>query len=128
MLNQTQKPLIGIPTRINYNDDSFYLRRYYADAIYSAGGIPVYLPLIPEVDYIEAIANNLDGVVLSGNNSDVDPLRYGQGPHIKLGTVSDERDETDGFGSLALFVDDDGSAAGLLLLLLLPLPAIASSS
>ncbi|MBL8192248.1 MAG: gamma-glutamyl-gamma-aminobutyrate hydrolase family protein [Blastocatellia bacterium] len=95
MLNQTQKPLIGIPTRINYNDDSFYLRRYYSEAIYNAGGIPVYLPLIPEVDYIETVANNLDGVVLSGNNSDVDPLRYGQGPHIKLGTVSDERDETD---------------------------------
>lgn len=95
MLNQTEKPLIGVTTRLNEKDDQFYLRRYYAEAIYSAGGIPIYLPLIPEQDYLETVTNNLDGVVLSGSNSDVDPLRYGQGPHIKLGAVSYERDETD---------------------------------
>ncbi len=95
MLNQIQKPLIGVTTRLNEKDDQFYLRRYYGEAIYSTGGTPLYLPLIPEIDYVEAVVKCLDGVVLSGSNSDVDPLRYEQGPHVKLGTVSYERDETD---------------------------------
>lgn len=95
MLNQSQRPLIGVTTRLNEKDDQFYLRRYYGEAIYYAGGTPVYLPLIPEATYVEAIVKHLDGVVLSGSNSDVDPLRYDQGPHVKLGAVSYERDETD---------------------------------
>jgi putative glutamine amidotransferase len=92
---QPQRPLIGITTRLDHKEDLFYLRRYYAEAIYHAGGTPVHIPLIPESDYIESVINRLDGVLLSGSNSDVDPLRYDQAPHLKLGPVIYERDETD---------------------------------
>jgi putative glutamine amidotransferase len=92
---QPQRPLIGITTRLDPKEDLFYLRRYYGEAIYHAGGSPVYIPLIPESDYIESLINRLDGVLLSGSNSDVDPLRYDQAPHVKLGPVIYERDETD---------------------------------
>ncbi|MCA1593704.1 MAG: gamma-glutamyl-gamma-aminobutyrate hydrolase family protein [Acidobacteria bacterium] len=59
------------------------------------GGVPVHLPLIPRADYIEAIAELLDGVLLPGSASDVDPLRYGREPHRELGSVHPLKDETD---------------------------------
>jgi putative glutamine amidotransferase len=92
---QPLRPLIGITMRLNFKEDNFYLRRYYGEAVYHAGGTPVYIPLIPESDFIDSLINKLDGVLLSGSNSDVDPLRFDQAPHLKLGPVVYERDETD---------------------------------
>ena len=39
--------------------------------------------------------NSLEGILLPGSDSDVDPLRYGQDPHPKLGRVQPEKDEMD---------------------------------
>jgi putative glutamine amidotransferase len=38
---------------------------------------------------------NLDGLLLPGSDSDVDPRRYGREPHPNLGSVHPEKDETD---------------------------------
>jgi len=89
-----KRPLIGITERLN-TEDSFYLRRYYAEAIEFAGGMPVHVPLIPDREYLSALCDRLDGVVLSGSNSDLDPVYYGEEPHPRLGDVIPERDETD---------------------------------
>lgn len=75
--------------------ERFYLARDYAEAVEAAGGTPVLLPLIPNPDYIGAIAERLDGVLLPGSASDVDPMRYGREPHARLGSVHPLRDETD---------------------------------
>jgi putative glutamine amidotransferase len=75
--------------------ERFYLARFYAEAVEAKGGVPLHLPLIPNPDYIGAVMSRLDGVLLPGSNSDVDPLRYGCEPHAKLGTVHPLRDETD---------------------------------
>ncbi len=92
--NSTKSPLIGITERLNA-EDTFYLRRYYSEAIEAAGGIPIHIPLIPRRDYLAALCDRLDGLVLSGSNSDLDPALYGEEPHPKLGPVVPERDETD---------------------------------
>lgn len=89
------RPLIGITTRLDVAENTFYLRRYYAEAIKAAGGAPVYIPLIPDRDYLASVAARLDGLLLSGSNSDVDPARYGEEPHPRLGAVVPEREETD---------------------------------
>jgi putative glutamine amidotransferase len=60
-----------------------------------AGGAPVYIPLIPDRAYLSALCERLDGLVLSGSNSDIDPVYYGEEPHQKLGSVIPGRDETD---------------------------------
>jgi putative glutamine amidotransferase len=60
-----------------------------------AGGAPVYIPLIPDREYLSALCERLDGLALSGSNSDLDPVYYGEEPHQKLGPVIPERDETD---------------------------------
>jgi putative glutamine amidotransferase len=90
-----QRPLIGIPMRIELETDRFYLSRHYGEAIEAAGGAPVHISLIPKVDYIEAIADQLDGLLLPGSDSDIDPIRYGQEPHQGLGAVHPIKDETD---------------------------------
>jgi putative glutamine amidotransferase len=88
------RPLIGITTRVGA-ENNFYLRRSYAEAIEAAGGIPVYLPLIPNREYLNVLSDKLDGLMLSGSNSDIDPVFYGEEPHPKLGSIIPERDETD---------------------------------
>lgn len=81
--------------RIESKSDRFYLSRHYSEAVSAAGGAPVHLSLIPDPDYIGAIAKELDGVLLPGSDSDVDPLRYGYEPNQALGTVQAIKDETD---------------------------------
>jgi putative glutamine amidotransferase len=88
------RPLIGITSELVGGQD-FRLSRAYADAIESAGGIPVQIPLIPRRSYLEAVMARLDGVVLSGSNSDLDPDYYGAEPQPSLGNVIPERDRTD---------------------------------
>lgn len=88
------RPLIGIASCLGEND-IFYLRRYYAEAVEYAGGLPVHIPLIADAEYLDSLAARLDGILLSGSNSDMDPCFYGEEPHPKLGTVIPERDETD---------------------------------
>ena len=89
------RPRIGITMRIETESDRFYLSRHYSEAVSAAGGAPVHLSLIPDPSYIGVIANELDGVLLPGSDSDVDPLRYGYEPNQALGTVQAIKDETD---------------------------------
>jgi putative glutamine amidotransferase len=91
----TTRPRIGITMRIELETDRFYLSRHYSEAVEAAGGLPVHIPLIPNEDFIRGTVAGLDGILLPGSDSDVDPLRYGQEPHAKLGTVHPLKDETD---------------------------------
>lgn len=89
------RPRIGITMRIELETDRFYLSRYYSEAVEGAGGTPVHISLIPNREYISAVTDGLDGVLLPGSDSDVDPLRYGHEPHQALGHVHSIKDETD---------------------------------
>ena len=89
------RPRIGITMRLEIETNRFYLGRDYSEAIESYGGIPVHLALIPKADYIAEGMKGLDGILLPGSNTDVDPHYYGEEPHHKLGTVIPEKDETD---------------------------------
>jgi putative glutamine amidotransferase len=55
----------------------------------------VHISLIPNAGYIDSVMDGLDGILLPGSDSDVDPLRYGQQPHPELGSVHTIKDETD---------------------------------
>ena len=91
----TGRPLIGIPMRIELPTDRFYLSRHYSEAVEAAGGVPLHISLIPRPEYIAAAIEHLDGILLPGSDSDVDPLRYGREPHPALGHVHPIKDETD---------------------------------
>ena len=90
-----ERPRIGITMRIELETNRFYLARDYSEAVEAAGGIPVHISLIPQMDYVSAVMDSLDGVLLPGSDSDVDPQRYGKEPHAKLGSVQPLKDETD---------------------------------
>ena len=89
------RPRIGIPMRIEQTTNRFYLGRDYSEAVEAAGGLPLHISLIPKADYIDSVVSQLDGILLPGSDSDVDPLRYGQQPHPQLGTVQTLKDQTD---------------------------------
>jgi len=81
--------------RIELETDRFYLARHYSEAVEAAGGAPLHISLIPNREYIAAVTDGLDGILLPGSDSDVDPLRYGREPHQALGHVHSIKDETD---------------------------------
>jgi putative glutamine amidotransferase len=90
-----RRPLVGITMRLELSTDRFYLGRYYSEAVEAAGAVPVHISLIPQPEYISAAMASLDGILLPGSDSDVDPLRYDSQPHPQLGTVVPVKDETD---------------------------------
>lgn len=92
---QGRRPLIGITMRHELETERFYLARFYGEAVAAAGGAPVHIPLIPDAGLVAEFVSRLDGVLLPGSASDVDPLRYGREPHPKLGAVHPLKDETD---------------------------------
>jgi putative glutamine amidotransferase len=92
---RVKRPRIGITMRLELQTDRFYLGRHYSEAVEAAGGVPVHISLIPDPEYISAVMDGLDGILLPGSDSDVDPLRYGAEPHPNLGTVLPIKDKTD---------------------------------
>ena len=90
-----RRPFIGITMRHELESERFYLARHYGEAVVASGGVPLHLPLIPDPEVVGAFVSRLDGVLLPGSASDVDPLRYGQEPHPRLGDVHPLKDETD---------------------------------
>ena len=81
--------------RIELETERFHLARYYSEAVEAAGGLPVHIPLIPKSDFVKGIVDSLDGLLLPGSDSDMDPQRYGREPHPRLGSVHPIKDETD---------------------------------
>ena len=81
--------------RLEIETRRFYLGRDYCDAVEAAGGLPIHIPLIPKKEYISTLLEGLDGILLPGCDTDVDPAYYGEDPHPKLKKVVPEKDETD---------------------------------
>ncbi|MBC7900359.1 MAG: gamma-glutamyl-gamma-aminobutyrate hydrolase family protein [Saprospiraceae bacterium] len=88
-------PRIGVTMRLDLETRRFYLGRDYSEALEAAGAVPVHIALIPKTEYIAEILKDLDGILLPGSDSDVDPEYYGEDPHPKLGRVVPEKDQTD---------------------------------
>lgn len=90
-----KRPLIGITMRHDLSTERFYLARDYGEAVEAAGGVPLHISLIPDAAYLESVLDELDGILLPGSASDVDPLHYGREPHARLGHVHPLKDQTD---------------------------------
>src|SRR5437867_6191041 len=90
-----EKPWIGIPTR--YHEKSEYIGqiRHYLDAILWAGGLPLMIPTVDDRDIIADYIKRVDGVLLPGSPTDIDPKHYGAAAHDRLGKLYPERDATD---------------------------------
>lgn len=89
------KPKIGITMRLELESRRFYLGRDYSEALEAVGAVPLHLALIPKKEYIEAALEELDGILLPGSDTDVDPAYFGEDPHPKLKKVVPEKDKTE---------------------------------
>lgn len=87
------KPLIGITpcTLLEAERDWIYNPHDYSRAVQRAGGIPVLLPFVTTQAEAAEVLDKLDGLLLSGGD-DMDPLLYGELPHLNQGSISPERD------------------------------------
>src|ERR1051325_4141434 len=90
-------PLIGIPSCVRSIHERAFPpvnERYTSAVIDAVGGLPVLIPAIgPKAD-CGAILDRLDGILLTGSPSNVEPAHYG-GPPSREGTLHDpERDAT----------------------------------
>jgi gamma-glutamyl-gamma-aminobutyrate hydrolase PuuD len=68
--------------------------RFYVDSVVRAGGVPLVLPVIDELDDLAVLLGGVDGVVLTGGG-DVAPARYGHEPHPETHNVDPARDDFD---------------------------------
>jgi putative glutamine amidotransferase len=90
-------PLIGITTHSPIAPDWAelgHLRGMIVRSVEAAGGLPVVIPLGLEAATLEGLLARLDGVLLAGGG-DVDPARYGAGPHSAVSGVDALRDEAE---------------------------------
>ncbi len=88
-------PRIGLTMRLEQATGRFYLGRDYSKALENFGAIPLHIGLIPNKENIRECVKTLDGILLPGSDSDVDPLNYNEQPLPGLGNVIQEKDETD---------------------------------
>jgi putative glutamine amidotransferase len=90
-----KKPWIGIPTR--YHEKSEYIGqiRHYLDAVIWAGGLPLMIPTVADRSLIREYVAKVQGVLLPGSPTDIDPKHYSAAPHEKIGKLYPERDATD---------------------------------
>jgi putative glutamine amidotransferase len=90
-----QSPKIGLTMRLEQESNRFYLGRDYCEALEHFGALPLHISLIPKKDYLRSVLENLDGILLPGSDTDVDPLRFDEEPHPNLKTVLHIKEETD---------------------------------
>ncbi|WP_350343423.1 gamma-glutamyl-gamma-aminobutyrate hydrolase family protein [Proteinivorax tanatarense] len=84
-------PLIGITSVYDYNKNVHWLGDDYCSAISQCGAVPVVIPSSLPHKQILALANHLDGLLLSGGD-DVNPLSFAQEPVPDMGIVDPLRD------------------------------------
>lgn len=87
--------MIGLTMRLELETDRFYLGRDYSEALESLGAIPYHISLIPNESYISEIVKNVDGILLPGSDTDVDPLIFGEEPRPNLKRIIPEKENTD---------------------------------
>ena len=81
-----KKPVIGITCAMEYDDENRnypvmfafdYLKRQYYRAIEIAGGVPILLPNIENLELIDQMIRIVNGLLVSGGG-DIDPSFFGQ--------------------------------------------------
>lgn len=87
-----RKPIIALTPLVDQEQESVWMLPGYLEGIIEAGGIPVMLPLIKEMDEIKEVVQRFDGFIITGGH-DVDPKLYHEEKKDYCGALCKERDE-----------------------------------
>jgi putative glutamine amidotransferase len=93
--NASSAPVIGITTYLEqtrfgvWDLPAAVLQRGYLDGVVAAGGVPVLLPPVGDVN--AAVLSRVDGLLVAGG-ADVDPVHYGADRLPATGPARPERD------------------------------------
>lgn len=87
-----QPPRIGISA--NRKEGLSCIADTYVQAVLKAGGTPVLIPVMTDIEALTAIVNSLDGLIMSGGG-DINPLYMQEEPIPALQDVDSYRDEYD---------------------------------
>jgi putative glutamine amidotransferase len=92
------KPRIGIPCE-TVRDREWWPplhghRLSYLEAVVSAGGLPLLVPLIEQEDLLNDFYEQIEGLLLAGGK-DLDPAHYGEKPHDQLDEVDPLQDRVE---------------------------------
>lgn len=89
------KPTIGITPDFTPGDEksepTCFLRNRYIMAVEKCGGIPVILPLTRSHEVISSLLDKINGLMLTGSGSDIDPSVYGEEKKFDFKIMSHER-------------------------------------
>jgi putative glutamine amidotransferase len=88
---QTLQAIDGIPAGLPM---SVVMNQRYYEAVASAGGAPVLIPLLEDIDALRATYDACAGILIPGG-VDMDPATYGEPPHEKLGRIDPDRDRVE---------------------------------
>jgi putative glutamine amidotransferase len=90
------RPLIGIPChaiiRAETGRPIYANNRAYVHALESAGGVPILIPMLKDLNILKALLTRLDGLLLPGG-IDLHPGRYGEAAHPLSEEADPELDE-----------------------------------
>lgn len=87
-----QPPRIGISA--NRKDGLSCIAETYVQSVLNAGGAPVIIPVITDIEALTTLIEGLDGLVMSGGG-DINPLYLQEEPILQLQDVDTFRDEFD---------------------------------
>ncbi len=93
------KPVIGVTPDYNAGDredmggkePTYFLRARYAEAIEDAGGLPILLPLVTDRARQNQLLDQVDGLLITGSGSDLDPQLYGERQCVPFRQMSQRR-------------------------------------
>ncbi|HTK51997.1 MAG TPA: gamma-glutamyl-gamma-aminobutyrate hydrolase family protein [Gemmatimonadaceae bacterium] len=105
---QTLQAIDGIPEGLPH---SVVMNQRYYHAVASAGGAPVLVPLLDDLETLRAIYERMDGILIPGG-VDVDPKAFGEKPHERLGRIDPARDRVE-IQLVKWAVEDDKPLLGL---------------
>ena len=85
------RPLIGICSNYNLENEEYCLREYYVESLLQAGAAVILLPPVKDAQIMEQYLKSCHGVVFSGGG-DIDPYYWGELPSWELGEINPRRD------------------------------------
>jgi microsomal dipeptidase-like Zn-dependent dipeptidase/gamma-glutamyl-gamma-aminobutyrate hydrolase PuuD len=85
-------PCIGLSA--NRKEGTSCIAETYVQSVLQAGGAPVLIPVVTDIQALTTIVDGLDGLLISGG-ADLNPLYMNEEPIPQLGDVDTFRDEYD---------------------------------